>query len=69
MDRKEEQVRRLLDTPHPVVAADLPAGAADRGRRVPIPNADLAPLGPRGLPGLARLRRTPSVVPGCPPPS
>jgi hypothetical protein len=23
MDRKEEQVRRLLDTPHPAVATDL----------------------------------------------
>jgi hypothetical protein len=34
MDRKEEQVRRLLDTPHPVVAVDLPARVADRGRRV-----------------------------------
>lgn len=34
MDRKEEQVRRLLDTPHPVVAVDLAARAADRGRRV-----------------------------------
>jgi type VI protein secretion system component VasF len=34
MDRKEEQVRRLLDTPHPIVAVDLAARAADRGRRV-----------------------------------
>jgi ferric-dicitrate binding protein FerR (iron transport regulator) len=34
MDRKEEQVRRLLDTPHPAVATDLAARAADRGRRL-----------------------------------
>jgi len=34
MDRKEEQVRRLLDTPHPVVAVDLAARAVSRGRQV-----------------------------------
>jgi ferric-dicitrate binding protein FerR (iron transport regulator) len=33
MDRKEERVRRLLDTPHPVVPPDLATRAADRGRR------------------------------------
>ncbi|MDJ0346629.1 hypothetical protein QMK19_36650 [Streptomyces sp. H10-C2] len=33
-DRKEEEVRRILDTPHPYVPADLSARAAERGRRI-----------------------------------
>ncbi|WP_431952602.1 hypothetical protein [Actinacidiphila sp. bgisy167] len=30
---REDQVRRLLDGPHPVVPADLAPRAAERGRR------------------------------------
>ncbi|MCM2421285.1 hypothetical protein C8250_026735 [Streptomyces sp. So13.3] len=33
-DRKEEEVRRVLDTPHPYVPADLAERAAERGRRI-----------------------------------
>lgn len=33
-DRKEEEVRRLLDTPHPHVPAELAEQAAERGRRI-----------------------------------
>ncbi|UGY93340.1 hypothetical protein [Streptomyces gobiensis] len=33
-DRKEEQVRRLLDGPHPPVPPDLTARAALRGHRL-----------------------------------
>ncbi|MBT2408051.1 MULTISPECIES: hypothetical protein [unclassified Streptomyces] len=33
-DRKEDQVRRLLEGPHPVVPAGLAAGAAARGDRL-----------------------------------
>jgi hypothetical protein len=33
-DRKEDEVRRLLDGPHPVVPVDLAPRAAERGRRV-----------------------------------
>ncbi|MFD9408991.1 hypothetical protein ACFWBN_18490 [Streptomyces sp. NPDC059989] len=33
-DRKEAQVRRLLETPYPAVPADLAAGAAARGARL-----------------------------------
>ncbi|MFJ4844253.1 MULTISPECIES: hypothetical protein [unclassified Streptomyces] len=32
--RKEDQVRRLLDGPHPVVPAGLALSAAERGRRL-----------------------------------
>ncbi|MFE0625534.1 hypothetical protein ACFW3D_01025 [Streptomyces sp. NPDC058864] len=33
-DRKEDEVRRLLDGPHPGVPVDLAPRAAERGRRV-----------------------------------
>ncbi|MEU9376568.1 hypothetical protein AB0D94_22740 [Streptomyces sp. NPDC048255] len=33
-DRKEAQVRRLMEGPQPVVPADLAAGAAARGDRL-----------------------------------
>ncbi|MFJ8160772.1 hypothetical protein ACIRBY_07545 [Streptomyces sp. NPDC096136] len=33
-DRKEAQVRQLLEGPHPVVPAGLAAAAATRGRRL-----------------------------------
>ncbi|UNO40196.1 hypothetical protein [Streptomyces sp. MST-110588] len=33
-DRKEAEVRRLLDGPHPLVPPDLAARAAERGRRL-----------------------------------
>ncbi|MEU3463710.1 hypothetical protein ABZ721_27645 [Streptomyces sp. NPDC006733] len=33
-DRKEEEVRRILDTPHPYVPAELAERAAARGRRI-----------------------------------
>ncbi|WP_431960115.1 hypothetical protein [Actinacidiphila sp. bgisy160] len=33
-DRKQEEVRRLLDGPHPAVPVDLAPRAAERGRRV-----------------------------------
>ncbi|MEK8172349.1 hypothetical protein NKH77_33195 [Streptomyces sp. M19] len=33
-DRKEEQVRRLLEGPHPSVPPDLAVLAAERGRRL-----------------------------------
>ncbi|MFG2193167.1 hypothetical protein [Streptomyces sp. NPDC048639] len=33
-DRKQEEVRRMLDGPHPVVPPDLAARAADRGHRL-----------------------------------
>lgn len=33
-DRKQDQVRRLLEGPHPVVPAGLAAGAAARGDRL-----------------------------------
>ncbi|MDX2704348.1 hypothetical protein PV350_15940 [Streptomyces sp. PA03-6a] len=33
-DRKQEEVRRLLDGPHPPVPVDLAPRAAERGRRV-----------------------------------
>jgi hypothetical protein len=33
-NRRDDEVRRLLDTPHPVVPADLPARAVLRGRRI-----------------------------------
>ena len=33
-DRKEAQVRRMLEGPHPVVPAGLAAGAAARGDRI-----------------------------------
>ncbi|MEW1633763.1 hypothetical protein AB0469_06800 [Streptomyces sp. NPDC093801] len=33
-DRKEAQVRQLLEGPHPVVPAGLAAAAAARGRRL-----------------------------------
>ncbi|WP_374775535.1 hypothetical protein OG756_24565 [Streptomyces sp. NBC_01310] len=33
-DRKESQVRRLLEGPYPVVPAGLAAGAAARGNRL-----------------------------------
>ncbi|MGP3954146.1 hypothetical protein [Streptomyces sp. 7N604] len=31
-DRKEDEVRRMLDGPHPVVPPDLAARAAERGQ-------------------------------------
>lgn len=33
-DRKEAEVRRMLDGPHPVVPPDLALRAAERGRRL-----------------------------------
>jgi ferric-dicitrate binding protein FerR (iron transport regulator) len=33
-NRRDNEVRRLLDTPHPAVPADLAARAALRGRRI-----------------------------------
>lgn len=33
-NRRDDEVRRLLDTPHPVVPVDLAARAAVRGRRI-----------------------------------
>ncbi len=33
-DRKESQVKRLLEGPYPVVPAGLAAGAAERGKRL-----------------------------------
>jgi hypothetical protein len=33
-DRKEQQVRALLEGPHQVVPVDLAARAAERGRRI-----------------------------------
>ncbi|MBD0735558.1 hypothetical protein [Streptomyces sp. CBMA29] len=33
-NRRDDEVRRLLDTPHPVVPLDLTARAAARGRRI-----------------------------------
>ncbi|MET8678609.1 hypothetical protein ABZW18_13755 [Streptomyces sp. NPDC004647] len=33
-DRKEAEVRRMLDVPHPAVPPDLAARAAERGRRI-----------------------------------
>jgi hypothetical protein len=33
-NRRDDEVRRLLDTPHPVVPVDLAARAALRGRRI-----------------------------------
>lgn len=33
-DRKEEEVRRMLDGPHPVVPPDLAGLAVGRGRRI-----------------------------------
>ncbi|MFD3451739.1 hypothetical protein ACFWVC_06120 [Streptomyces sp. NPDC058691] len=33
-ERKEDEVRRLLDGAHPLVPADLAPRAAERGRRV-----------------------------------
>ncbi|WP_405586786.1 hypothetical protein [Streptomyces sp. NBC_01190] len=33
-NRRDDEVRRLLDTPHPVVPADLGARAMRRGRRI-----------------------------------
>ncbi|MFD5033921.1 hypothetical protein ACFVWX_27985 [Streptomyces sp. NPDC058220] len=33
-DRKEAEVRRMLDLPHPVVPADLVLRAAERGTRL-----------------------------------
>lgn len=33
-DRKEEEVRRILDTPHPYVPAELAERSAERGRRI-----------------------------------
>ncbi|MDX2646040.1 hypothetical protein PV341_21265 [Streptomyces sp. PA03-1a] len=33
-DRKQDEVRRLLDGPHPAVPVDLAPRAAERGRRV-----------------------------------
>jgi len=32
-NRRDDEVRRLLDTPHPAVPVDLPARAMLRGRR------------------------------------
>ncbi|MEU6854423.1 hypothetical protein ABZ901_31390 [Actinacidiphila alni] len=33
-NRRDDEVRRLLDTPHPVVPVDLAARAMTRGRRI-----------------------------------
>ena len=33
-NRRDDEVRRLLDTPHPVVPVDLSARAMVRGRRI-----------------------------------
>ncbi|MEV0266574.1 hypothetical protein AB0I49_35235 [Streptomyces sp. NPDC050617] len=33
-DRKEDEVRRMLDTPHPVVRPELAQQAAERGHRL-----------------------------------
>lgn len=33
-DRKQDEVRRLLEGPHPTVPADLAVRAAERGRRL-----------------------------------
>jgi hypothetical protein len=33
-NRRDDEVRRLLDTPHPVVPLDLTARAMTRGRRI-----------------------------------
>ncbi|MFF4404037.1 hypothetical protein ACFY2W_16730 [Streptomyces sp. NPDC001262] len=33
-DRKEDEVRRMLDLPHPPVPAELAGLAAERGRRL-----------------------------------
>ncbi|WP_433892050.1 hypothetical protein [Streptomyces sp. CA-111067] len=33
-NRRDDEVRRLLDTPHPMVPADLPLRAVVRGRRI-----------------------------------
>lgn len=33
-NRRDDEVRRLLDTPHPVVPLDLTARAVTRGRRI-----------------------------------
>jgi hypothetical protein len=33
-NRRDDEVRRLLDTPHPVVPADLAVRAVLRGRRI-----------------------------------
>ncbi|MER7787504.1 hypothetical protein [Streptomyces sp. NPDC097640] len=33
-DRKEDEVRRMLDGPYPAVPPDLPGRAATRGRRM-----------------------------------
>lgn len=33
-NRRDDEVRRLLDTPHPVVPLDLTARATARGRRI-----------------------------------
>lgn len=33
-DRKEDEVRRMLDLPHPAVPAELAGRAAERGRRL-----------------------------------
>lgn len=33
-NRRDDEVRRLLDAPHPVVPVDLAARAALRGRRI-----------------------------------
>ena len=33
-NRRDDEVRRLLDTPHPVVPLDLAARAMVRGRRI-----------------------------------
>ncbi|MEU6081414.1 hypothetical protein [Streptomyces sp. NPDC047108] len=33
-DRKQEEVRRMLDGPHPVVPPDLAARAAEHGRQL-----------------------------------
>jgi ferric-dicitrate binding protein FerR (iron transport regulator) len=33
-DRKEDEVRRMLDVPHPAVPPDLAARAAERGQRI-----------------------------------
>ncbi|MFJ2089706.1 hypothetical protein ACIOEW_10590 [Streptomyces sp. NPDC087901] len=34
MGRREDEVRRMLDTPHPQVPAELAARAAERGDRL-----------------------------------
>lgn len=48
-DRKEAQVRRLLEGPQPVVPADLAAGAAQRGDRLLRRRRALRRLGWAGL--------------------